>query len=150
MKYLLDRLDIVQLLYLESKIDPEEDAEIDELKGFKSHIEYLIHLPIDVDKHNILKLDHFIPLLKRFSELSQLGNIIHPIDDEYFFSFLEKYWRDFNLIVENIDDIDLFEDIMEIGCEICVDVGHLIINGQSVKEFVNKYQERIRPTIFMV
>lgn len=146
--YLKGAVDIVQLLYLESFSDPinQDDLdEIDELIKIKDNLEYLIHMPIDLKLSNDQdweKLEHFTSIL---SKLNMEYIIIHPEDDRLFFEklpiFLDKY--PFTLI-ENTDTIDFFDTICNTGGNICLDIGHALLSGVDIINFLKRFQTNIK------
>jgi len=139
--YLRDKVDIVQLLYLDSE---DGETETKELLKVKQDIEYIAHMPIDIDlslDNDWTKLEKFISDLK---VLDPKSYIIHPKNHHNFFnnlvSFKEKYK---NICVENIDEIESFSKILHIDANICLDAGHALLKGIDIKNFINKFGKNI-------
>lgn len=140
-RFLLNKVDIVQLLYLDSS---DHDFEIKDLLCLKDGIEYIAHMPIDLNlmyDDDWAKLQNFI---ENINILKPKSYIIHPQNHENFFKNLQKYNRIYkNFCVENIDSIEFFKEIVSLDCNICFDAGHAILHGVDVKDFIKKYGENI-------
>jgi len=140
-KFLTGKVDIVQLLYLDSS---DKDFEISDLLNVKNGMEYIAHMPIDINlslNNNWTKLENFI---KNINILRPKSYIIHPVNHENFFANLQKYKEIYkNLCVENIDSIDLFEEVKNLNCDICFDAGHAIVNGVDIKNFIRNFGDNI-------
>ncbi|MEF3254458.1 MAG: hypothetical protein K6348_02665 [Deferribacterales bacterium] len=141
--YLQNVVDIVQLLYLESNFLDEEIMEIEKLNDIKGEIDYLIHMPIDLNLSMPAHWQLFRSFLNNVSVLNPKGYIIHPEDSHIFFSTLEELTNSYNLIVENITDTSFFDNIANIGAEICFDVGHALLCNIDIKKFINDYSNLI-------
>lgn len=146
--YLKDIVDYVQLLYLESFSDPisEDDLkEIENLCMIKDNLEYIVHMPIDLNlafNEDWKKLHSFASIL---SNLQMKNAIIHPSNDKTFLKnlpeFLDKYPY---TLIENINEIDFFDSICNLGGNICFDIGHALFSNVNIVSFLNKYQTNIK------
>lgn len=140
-KFLEEKVDIVQLLYLDSN---DFELEIRELINVKKNMEYVAHMPIDLDlslDKGWNKLEKFI---KKTSELQPKSYIIHPKNHKNFFKNLAEYKQKYsNICVENIDEIDFFNEILDLNCNICFDAGHAILNNTNIHNFIKKFGKNI-------
>lgn len=140
-RFLLNKVDIVQLLYLDSS---DKDFEIKDLLYLKDGIEYIAHMPIDL---NLMYDDDWATLqnfIENINILEPKSYIIHPQNHKNFFKNLQKYNTIYkNLCVENIDSIEFFKEVVGLKCNICFDAGHAILHGVDVKDFIKKYGENI-------
>lgn len=142
-KYLCDKVDFVQLLFLEKFSLKEDILEIMPLSQLKKdrNIDYIIHLPIDFDfKRDIFLVHDFLDFL---NPLCPQSFILHPENNNLFFQHLANIIQRYNISIENLDDISFFDGIFEMGCNLCLDIGHAIIHGIDVKTFINTYGDKI-------
>lgn len=139
--FLKGKVDIVQLLYLDSN---DFELETEALAVAKGDVEYIAHMPIDLNlalNEDWNKLEKFI---KKTSELEPKSYIIHPKNHEKFFKNLGEYKQKYsNICVENIDGIDLFDEILNLNCNICFDAGHAILNNTNIPNFIEKFGKNI-------
>ena len=125
---------------------------------------YNIHLPVDVSLTDVsnLKRDQAVETIKRVIDLvSPLKPTTHTLHLEYqdFSDDQDWYKRGFDAVGElvlpldhpeiiSIETLDYpFESIESIideyGLSVCVDAGHLIKYGHSIKSVFKKYHDKI-------
>lgn len=156
-QFLKGKVDIVQLLYLESIF---EDLEVKELIRAKKDIEYFIHMPIDIDLKKVTHWDTLNIFAEKLKVLNPQNYIIHAegsnecneelvkscknrsdIFYEQYIKFVEKFPE---TLVENIKEIGTFENLSKTGAKICLDIGHAISQNIDIKKFINKYEKNIK------
>ncbi|MBZ4643523.1 MAG: Xylose isomerase protein barrel [Deferribacteraceae bacterium] len=146
-KYLQNKVDIVQLLYLDSfnHYDLPDETEIEQLLEAKQELKYYIHMPIDLDLGKEGDWDRLIFFAEKLSLLKPEQLIVHPVNNKIFFDYLEKFLAKFPAtLVENINDVSFFDKISSKGADICFDVGHAILEGVDIKAFINTYGSFIK------
>lgn len=139
--FLRDKVDIVQLLYLDSE---DFELETENLGKVKGDMGYIAHMPIDID----LSLDNDWTKLEKFiqgtSFLEPESYIVHPKNHKNFFRNISEYKQRYNNIcIENIDKTDFFYKILNLNCNICFDAGHALLTGTDIHEFIKKFGSNI-------
>ncbi|MCB4205292.1 hypothetical protein LF845_10015 [Deferribacterales bacterium Es71-Z0220] len=146
-KYLQNKVDIVQLLYLDSfnHYDLPDETEIEQLIEAKQELKYYIHMPIDLDLGKERDWDRLIFFAEKLSFLKPERLIVHPVNNKIFFDYLEKFLAKFPAtLVENINEVHFFDKVKTKGADICFDVGHAVLKGIDIKEFINTYSSTIK------
>lgn len=174
-KFLKDKFDKIQLLlfgrdYLDDLIN---DKNIDALIAYKeeSGIDYIVHLPIDLDLMNEskekfknslgvidyifnktykLNINEFILHIDRSDNFSYKEIILNDESTNNYDFILsaikERFKENYSkILIENTGyDLTFFKDtIIKHNFNICMDIGHLFINNFDFDFFINTFKERI-------
>ncbi|MCA1926966.1 MAG: hypothetical protein LDL13_04035 [Calditerrivibrio sp.] len=134
-------VDVVQLLFLEKSYLYEDMKELQELYRVKgdSKLDYIIHMPLDL---NFLEdIDLIKDSMSQISLLDPRYFVIHPENNNYFYSMIQNLSAEYPIVIENIDDISVFDNIR---CKICFDVGHAILHGVDIIDFIKRYGDDIK------
>jgi hypothetical protein len=147
LRFLADKGEIttVELLFFiyDQGVKSEFERELDEISGFKGRFSYTAHLPDPVlpDHEELIRL--LDPLVKHF--------IVHGGDKnaadggatvlEY---FKAKFGAD-RFVLENttMERFTSVEKNMSADTKICMDTGHLVLEGHSPTEYFTRFAGRI-------
>ncbi|MGA1846295.1 cobamide remodeling phosphodiesterase CbiR [Deferribacter abyssi] len=140
---LMHLFDEIELLYFESRRIYDKVAENELLLLSKLNIKYCPHLPYDRDLN--IKKDYKI-MSNFVSNLTKLPTsffFLHSNERDYqkIECLVEKFP---SVLVENIKSSKVFDDLFETKVNYCVDIGHLLTNGENPFEILKKYEKKIK------
>jgi hypothetical protein len=146
-QFLKEKVDIVQLLYLE---EASEELEVSDLLRVKGDTEYFIHMPINLNLKTLSGWQTLNIFAEKLDVLHPLNYIIHA--EKAFTSYNRLFFEEYlkfsekfpETLVENIDDVDIFQELSNIGGNICFDVGHALLCNVDIKNFITKYHNHIK------
>ncbi len=174
-KFLKDKFDKIQLLlfgrdYLDDLIN---NKNIEALKAYKenSGVDYLVHLPIDLDlmNENKNKIKNSLGIIDYIYDKTyklDINEFILHIDrsDDFLYKKIlldnksadrfdyilsaikEKFKENYSkILIENTGyDLTYFKDrIVCHNFNICMDIGHLFVNNFDFDFFINAFNDRI-------
>ena len=132
----------VELLFFlyDDEIKKELDCEWEEILGFRERFVFTAHLPEKLqDAHDEL-VARLAPLVRHF--------IVHPDTNPAAQVRLLEKWKECygaSFLMENTNP-ELLEALLpylKTDAGICMDTGHLLLDGQNPADFFAKYRERI-------
>jgi hypothetical protein len=146
-QFLKEKVDIVQLLYLE---EASEELEVSDLLRVKGDTEYFIHMPINLSLKTLYSWQTLNIFAEKLNILHPLNYIIHA--EKAFTSYNRLFFEEYlkfsekfpETLVENIDDVDIFQELSNIGGNICFDIGHALLCNVDIKNFITKYHNHIK------
>ena len=132
----------VELLFFlyDAETERELDSEWEEILGFRERFVFAAHLPELLQPAHEELIGRLAPLAKHF--------IIHPADNpEAQARLLAEWTKQYgaSFFVENTET-GLLETLLlhlEPDVGICMDTGHLLLDGQNPADFFARYRERI-------
>ncbi len=172
-RYLADRIDDIELVLFESDEisnipDKAAIAGLASIAGEKD-LTYTVHLPLDVflgareEKRRTASVEKCLRVIERTLPLEPFSYILHfhgdrrgaspspdiPLWKAQHRLSLERLLKAVPgpmLAVETLDyPFRLVEDIVaEFGLSVCLDAGHIWLNGYDLEEAIERYADRIR------
>ena len=134
----------VELLFFlyDDKVKAQLDSEWEEIRRYRGRFVFTAHLPESLQSAHGELIVRLYPLVRHF--------IIHPSpQDPASQARLLSEWTErfgMSFLAENTQ-AGLLEALLPhlgSGAGICMDTGHLLLNGQSPAEFFTDYRERIK------
>ena len=137
-------VDDVELLYMCS-LSEYDFPDVEEVKALAdSGMRFNVHMPYDRDLTKRSEWEFLVGFADVLRPLGAHTHTFHIQPEDEFFRGLEWFKSEVEMPVtlengwSDIASFALSED------DICLDVGHMMVHGQSVSEMLSKYENRIK------
>ena len=146
LRFLEDKKEIegVELLFFiyDNDVKVELDAQLEEIRRYRERFVFTAHLPeLLLPAHGEL-IACLAPLVRHFIVHSSFEN---PLAQARLLAEWEKHYN-ISFLIENTKTgcLEALLSHLKNDAAICLDTGHLLLEGQSPAEFFARYRERIK------